>query len=173
MMIMRIRAFLARATCALFVAGVAHAAVPDEYHPLIVMAPASETERLFDITAAVDLARAEGKPLYLYLGAEDCGPCKVYSKFLRDNEAELLAGFKKVVLVDIRTSIRGADVVFKVGSRRYTLAEFKAVVGDKNRSLTYPYFWMVSADLKMVKEMPWGSGNYMPVRRQLEVLQVP
>lgn len=85
----------------------AYAAVPDAYHPLVVVAPASETERVFDITAAIERAKSERKPVYLYLGAEDCGPCKVYSKFLLENEAELIAEFRKVVLVDVRTSIKG------------------------------------------------------------------
>jgi hypothetical protein len=149
------------------------ATIPDEYVPLVVKAPFAFTERVFDLTPAVELARRERKPLFIYLGAADCPPCVEYKHFLTKHREELRDAFSRVVLVDIRTWIRGPAIHFTVDGRRYTFDEFKAQVGDVTTQFTYPYFWFVSADLKQLRQLPRGSRNYLSVESQVEVLRIP
>ncbi|MEK7436484.1 MAG: thioredoxin family protein [Pseudomonadota bacterium] len=154
-------------------ASLAAADIPVEYNPLVVEAPFSFSERVFDLTSAVDRANRENKPLYIYLGADDCPPCKAYSAFLQKNRELLKASFDRVIFVDIRTWLKGPALVFKIGGNRYSLAKFKALVGDANRSLTYPYFWLLTPSLRQVKQLPLGTANYMPVDKQIEILRLP
>lgn len=136
-------------------------------------APFSFSERLFDLTAAVAQARKEQKPLYIYVGATDCPPCRAYEIFLTQHPAELAPAFGKVVLVDVRTWLRGPDIYFKVDQNKYSLKEFKALVGDKNRTWSYPYFWLLHPSMVKVKQLPRGSANYLSVEQQLEILRIP
>ena len=157
----------------LSLASSAGAKVPQAYQAIAVEAPFSFSERMFDLTEAVALARKEQKPLYIYVGAADCPPCRAYEIFLQQHHAELAAAFGKVVLVDLRTWLRGPDIYIKVDQIRYSLQEFKALVGDKNRSWSYPYFWLLQPTLVKVKQLPRGSANYLSVEQQLEILRIP
>lgn len=153
---------------------VATAEIPAEYRPIVVEAPFSFFSRVFDLTSAVDKAKEENKPLYIYLGAGNCPPCRFYGHFLEKNSAALKDTFDRLVVVDIRTpQIRGPKLVFKVGENQYSFEDFKSLVGDKNNQLTYPYFWYVSPELKQIKQLPRGSDNYLTVEKQLEILALP
>lgn len=149
------------------------AEIPEEYQPIIIKPPFSFSERLVDLTAAVDKANLENKPLYIYLGAEDCPPCRTYKIFLSKNHLALKDAYERVILVDIRTWLKGPDLVFKVGEKSYSFTEFNSLVGDTNKTLTYPYFWLISPVLKQLKQLPQRSGIYLQVEKQLEILRFP
>jgi len=151
----------------------AQAKIPEEYKPIVVEAPFSFSERLFDLTSVVEQANRESKPIYIYLGAEDCPPCKEYYRFLQTNHDKLKTGFDKVLVVDIRTWLRGRAIVFKIGDVRYTVGEFKSKVGDANGILSYPYFWLLSPSLIQLKQLPRGLSNFTSIEKQLEILQLP
>ena len=159
---------------ALFVAcSAASANIPDEYGAIIVKAPFSFSERAFDLTPAVARAKKEGKPLFIYLGATDCPPCRSYSIFLARHREQLKEPFEQVVVVDIQTWLKGPALVFKVDDKRLSFAEFKSLVGDKNKTLTYPYYWLVTPGLKQVRQLPQGSSNYLSVEKHVDLLRVP
>ncbi len=147
--------------------------IPEEYQPIIVKPPFSFSERLIDLSAAVERANLENKPLYIYLGAEDCPPCRTYKQFLSEHHPVLKDAYQRVVLVDIRTWLKGPDLVFKVGEKRYSFTEFNSLVGDSNKFLVYPYFWLVSPALKQLKQLPQRSRIYLQVEKQLEILRFP
>jgi thiol-disulfide isomerase/thioredoxin len=149
------------------------AKIPAEYRPMVVEPPSNFSERVFDLTNAVDRANREGKALFIYLGAEDCPPCRQYFLFLEDNREQLKSSFDRVIVVDIRTWLKGPALVFKVGDKRFSFVGFNALVGDTNRTLTYPYYWLITPDLKQVKQLPRGSTNYMSVDRHRELLRLP
>jgi hypothetical protein len=150
------------------------AAVPDEYEPIVVKAPFSFSQRLFDLTPAVERARAENKLLYVYLDAEDCPPCREYFHFLKQNQHVLREAFAPVLFVNIRTWLKGPQLVFKVNDERFSFAEFRERVGDKTSgALTYPYFWLLSPELKQVKQLPRGSRHYLDVDKQRKILGFP
>jgi thioredoxin-related protein len=149
------------------------AKIPDIYQPFVVTAKLSFSERRFDLTEAVKHARATGKPLLIYVGAEDCPPCKQFSTFLIENVASLKDPIANVVVVDIRTWLRGPKIVFAIGSREFSTAEFKAMTGDSRQEFTFPYFWFVDSELRQVKQLPVGSSNYMSVDRLRELIVVP
>jgi thiol-disulfide isomerase/thioredoxin len=151
----------------------ASAAIPDEYNPVVVEVPFSFSERVIDLSPATAKAKKEDKALYIYLGASDCPPCKLYFHFLKSNRETLKPGFDKVVLVDIRTWLKGPTLIFKVDDKRYTFDEFKALVGDSNKLLTYPYYWYVTPSLRQLKQLPQGSAYYLSVEKQLEILRAP
>ena len=92
----------------------AHAAIPNDYAPVVVEAPFSLRERVFDLTSALETAKSTGKPIFLYLGAKDCPPCLEYKRFLSDHRSELKEAFSEVVVVDIRTWLRGPSMYLKV-----------------------------------------------------------
>lgn len=156
-----------------FVAIHARAEIPEEYKPIIVKPPFNFSERLVDLSVVVEKASSENKPLYIYLGAGDCPPCREYETFLSRNRPALKEAFNQVIVVDIRTWLKGPDLVFKVGEKRYSLAEFNALVGDSNKILTYPYYWYITPTLKQLKQLPRGSRNYMQVASQIEILSQP
>ena len=128
----------------------ARAEIPEEYQPIIIKPPFSFSERLIDLSVAVEKANSDNKALYIYLGAEDCPPCRTYKNFLFENRSALKEAFDNVILVDIRTWLKGPTLIFKVGEKKYSFAEFNALVGDNNKSLSYPYFWFISPTLKQL-----------------------
>jgi hypothetical protein len=75
----------------------------------------------------------------------------------------LKAPFDEVVFVDIRTWLKGSQIVFKVGDDRYTLAEWKAVVGDKNKWVGYPYYWLLTPELTPYKQLTRKSSDFTSV----------
>lgn len=150
----------------------AAAQIPDSYRPMVIEPPLSLSARVIDLTPAVDRARREGKPLYLYLGARDCPPCKAYTGFLQANREALQPAFDQVVVADVRTWLRGPALVFKIGEQHYTAAEFKALVGDVNQGLSYPSYWLLTPQLRQVRQFPKG-GGLETVAQQLEALRLP
>ena len=149
------------------------AKIPTQYEPVVIEAGFSFTKREFNLTAAVDRSKREGKPLYVYLGAEDCPPCKVYHQFLLENRESLSQSFSNVIVVDIRTWLNGPPLYFKVAEKSYSFEEFKLLVGDKNKALTYPYYWLLDPGLIQVKQLPQGSLHYMPLEKQIKILSIP
>lgn len=153
------------------VAHVAHAAVPAELNPLVVEAPFSFFVREFDLTKAFEKAKAENKPMFIYLDAQDCPPCQEYSKFLSMNLERLKPHFDKLVLVDIRTTLRGSTLSFRIRDKNYSFEAFKSLVGDNNVGMTYPYYWLISPAGYQVRQLPRGSGNYTELERHIEILK--
>ncbi len=150
----------------------AHAGIPDEYSPVVVEAPFSLRERVFDLTPAIESSKKTGKPLYIYLGATDCPPCLQYKKFLTSHRSELKTAFSEFVVVDIRTWLRGPTMHVKVDDKRLTFNQFKALVGDTSKTLVFPSFWMLSPELKPLKELPSGIKDYLNVNQHLEILKI-
>lgn len=149
-----IRAFLAISAAALAWA-TAHAEIPSDYNPVVVSPPFSFSNRKADLTPAFSKARSERKELLIYLGANDCPPCKLYSRFLDQNKADLKRAYGKFVVVDIRAWLKGPMVTFVIDAKDYEPDEFRSFIGDrklkeKNR-LRFPTWWIVSADGKLIR----------------------
>ena len=161
------------AVLAMLACNAAHAAIPGELNPLVVEAPFSFFVREFDLTKAFEKAKAENKPMFIYLDAVDCPPCKDYSEFLGRNLEQLKPHFDKVVLVDIRTTLRGSKLSFRIRDRRYSFDEFKSLVGDRNDGMAYPYFWLIAPSGRQVKQLPRGSANYTQLDKHIQILQTP
>lgn len=161
----------ALALLACHVSNVAYATIPDEFNPLVVEAPFSFFVREFDLTGAFLKARSENKPMFIYLDAWDCPPCKEYAEFLRKNVVALKPYFDRVVTVDIRTSLRGSALSFKIHDRNYSFEEFKVLVGDRNEGLAFPYFWLISPAGRQVKQLPRGARNYTDLGRHIQILK--
>ncbi len=169
----RWRAWLLAMFATLMVGGPAQAAIPDALEPLVVEAPFSVTGRVFDLTDAFQRAAVENKPVFIYLGAKDCSSCAAYSNFLELNASLLKPSFERLVVVDIRTRMGGLPMVFKIGEKRYSFEAFKRLVGDQNKFLTFPYFWLVGPDLKQLRQLPMGAFEETRVERHIELMRVP
>ena len=161
----------------LFVAFVAHAEIPTSYKPLIIEPPFAFSEKIIDITPALNKAKAEKKPLLLYVGAHDCPPCKEYGKFLTINQAELIPAFDQFTVADIRTWLKGPKAVFVVNGQKYHFASkefdglrsFNEFVGDTNKPV-YPSWWILSHEGKQLKQLPQGAKAFMDVERHKALL---
>ena len=156
-----------------FLTSTAQAAIPNDYLPVFVEAPFSLRERLFDLTPALEASRKTGKPIFIYLGAADCPPCLEYKKFLGSHRAELKDAFSQVIVVDIRTWLRGPTMYLKVDDKRLTFNQFKTLVGDTSKTLVFPSFWLLSPELKVFKQIPSGVKDILSVGQQLEILKIP
>jgi len=156
-----------------FAAQVAHADIPEVFHPLVVSPPFSFSERLIDLTPAFEKAKQLNKPLLIYLGAEDCSWCKTYTEFLEKHEEEMKAAFAKLLVVDIRTWLRGPKLIFEIYNKRYNIVQFKALVGDANKGLFYPTWWLLTPDGKQVHQLPQSTLNFTSVSNHIRLLQVP
>jgi thiol-disulfide isomerase/thioredoxin len=129
----------------------------------------------FDLNPALQRARREGKPLYLYLGASDCPYCRRYEAFLAKNEAELLPHFRKYLLAEMRSSlsVNARELHVKVGARSYSYTEWMQALGDERaRMLVYPSVWLLDTTPKPLMQMPAGTGTFETVEEQLEVLRL-
>ncbi len=149
----------------------AAAAIPEIYHPVAIKPPFSFSARVFDISPALAQARREGKPIFLYLGASDCSTCREYERFLQMNQIALTEKFSGVIVVDLVTRTRGRPIQFKVQERRYTFDEFRKLVGDERKFLTYPYYWLLSPDLKQLKQLSQSMDPYLNVASHLRLLE--
>lgn len=152
--------------------GQALAGIPDNYHPIPIEPPFSFSERLIDLTPALSKAKKEGKPLLIYMGAQDCPPCKEYERFLEQNHHTLASTYESLVVVDVRSWLKGPKLVFQVTDKRYTLEEFKAAVGDINKTYTWPYWWLINPDLRQLKQLPRGSKNYLEVELHKNLFRI-
>ena len=149
----------------------AHAGIPDFYQPLVITPPSNSAERLIDLTPAFEKAKQLNKPILIYLGAEDCPPCKQYTAFLEKHKEEMKSVLAKCVLVDIRTWLEGPKLVFEVYDKRYTDAEFKTFVGDVRHELRYPTFWYLTQDGKQARQLPQSSLYFRSVASHMEMLE--
>jgi thiol-disulfide isomerase/thioredoxin len=167
MMIMRALAAGLLACAALW----SHAEIPASYSPVVLHAqPDTAEERVFDLTAAFERARRSGKPVLIYLGAAECPPCRQYTQFLSEHEAQLRAPFGKVIVVDVRTSIRGPRPTFVFDGHRYSTLEFKAVIGNTQPGLSYPTWWLISPQGRQVRQLPRGVEQFLDVKSHAEWL---
>jgi len=160
---------------ALAIATPAWAALPAPYAPIVVQPTGMPERAEFDLTAAVQRARREGKRLYVYLGATDCPFCRRYEAFLARNAQELVPHFAPWLVVDLRSSLRvQADRLYvRVGARSLPYAEFQASIGDERaRRLVYPSVWLLDAQVKPLMQMPAGTGTFETVDEQLEILRL-
>jgi len=163
---------------ALATAGGAAAAsgIPAAYAPLVVKPSVREGRTEFDLTAARDRARREGKRLYVYLGARDCPYCRAYEIFLARNAAELVPHFARdYLVVDLRSalSVQGDTLYFKVDATSLGYKAFMRRIGDeRERLLVYPSVWLFDGQLKPLMQMPAGTGTFQTVAEQLEILRL-
>ena len=112
--------------------------------------------------------------MYLYLSATDCPNCVEYQNFLKRHYPELCEAFGRVIFVDVRVgSMKGPQLTYRIGEKNYSHAQFKALVGDSNGGLWYPSFWLLTPELKQIRQFSYGTRAAMPVAKQLEVLSLP
>lgn len=144
----------------------ARAEIPDSYSPVILTAnPESAAERVFDLTPAFERARRLNRRVLIYLGAAECPPCRRYTGFLIEHERELRPLFGRVVVVDVRTSIRGPRPTFLLDGQRYSTLEFKAYMGNIDPGLSYPTWWLVDNAGRQVRSLPRGVEQFLDVSR--------
>lgn len=152
------------------------AALPAAYTPLVVEARGGPERAEFDLSAALQRARHEGKSLYVYLGAHDCAFCRRYETFLERNAAELVPHFAaKYIVVDLRSAlaIQAPRLHFRRGGRSLAYADFMRELGDeRERQLVYPSVWLLDADARPLMQMPAGTGTFETVAEQLEILRL-
>ena len=149
----------------------ARAEIPASYAPVVVRAqPDTAVERVFDLTPAFDRARERRQPLLVYVGAAECPPCRQYTQFLRDHESDLRPLFSKVVLVDVRTSIRGPRPTFVFDGHRYSTLEFKSAIGNTHPGLSYPTWWLISPQGKQLRQLPRGVDPFLDVENYVHWL---
>src|SRR5688572_26858746 len=111
--------------------GIAMAEIPDSYKPIVIKPPFSMSDRLIDLTPILEKAKSDHKPILLYMGAQDCPPCREYEQFLVRHQSELAAAYEPWMVVEVRTWLRGPKLIFQSGDQRYSVVEFKAALGDK------------------------------------------
>ncbi|MCK6427306.1 MAG: thioredoxin family protein [Burkholderiaceae bacterium] len=172
-----------RATLALALAagGVpAQAALPPGYGA-VVLAPTIGPENPpvweFDLRAAQQQARREGRRLYVYLGASDCSHCRRYEAFLAANEAQLRPHFReRWLMVDLHSRLEIGDRRLRLRSEslRLPYADFQRAIGDERaRLLVYPCVWLLDAHSGLpLMQMPAGAGTFSTVAEQLEILRL-
>ena len=152
-------------------AGGALAEIPGSYSPIVLRAdPDSASERVFDLTPAFEKARRQKRAVLIYVGAADCPPCQLYTRFLSQHEREMRPLLDRVVLVDVRTTIRGPRPTFLFDGRKYGTLEFKAFMGNADPGLAYPTWWLVNADGRQIKPLPRGVEQFLDVDRYREWL---
>ncbi len=172
------RLLLAVAVAALVLAAPAARALglPGAYGAIVVEPTGLPKRAEFDLTPAIEHARAQNKRLYIYLGASDCRYCRKYEAFLADNARELVPHFARdYVVVDLRSvlAVAGTSLFIKTGERSQSYADFQRGIGDERaRMLVYPTVWLLDASLKQLLQMPTGAGTFQTVPEQLEILQL-
>ncbi len=171
-----LRRTLAIATLLIAATHAAAAGFPPAYKPSVIEPKGAPDAYEFDLTAALQRARAENKRLYVYLGANDCPFCRKYEAFLETNAGALTAHFAKDYLVyDLRSTLKaqGDRLRFRIGNQSWPYKEFMATLGDERaRQLVYPSVWLLGADGKPLMQMPAGTGTFETVPEQLEILRL-
>lgn len=150
----------------------AKAGIPESYKPVAIEPPFSFSERLIDLTYAISKAKSEGKHLLIYMGAQDCPPCKQYEHFLEQNRNALASTYEQLIVVDVRSWLKGPKLVFQIGDKRYSLEEFKTTVGDVNKNYTWPYWWLISSELRQIKQLPRGSKYYLEIDQHKNLFRI-
>jgi hypothetical protein len=157
-------------------AGAANAlGVPPAYAPMVVEPSGGPDHVEFDLRPAIARAKAEGKRLYVYLGASDCPYCRRYENFLARNADQLVPQFKPWLVVDLRSSLSTtANRLFlRTGASALPYVDFQRAIGDeRTRMLVYPSVWVMDATAKPLMQMPAGTGTFETVEEQLEILQL-
>lgn len=149
--------------------------LPTAYRAMVIEPARSADRAEFDLGPVLRRARAEKKPVYLYLGAHDCGFCRRYEAFLDKNAAELVPHFGKYIVVDLRSAlaIHAGLLHIRIGERSLPYAEFQKSIGDeRSRQLVYPSVWLLDADARPLMQMPSGTGTFQTVPEQLEILRL-
>jgi hypothetical protein len=161
---------------ALGAAAAVAAGIPARYGAIVVNPTGAPERYEFDLSAPLKRARASGKRLYVYLGADDCPYCRRYESFLARNADELLAPFAKDwLVVDLRSSLKvQADRLrFRIGRESWGYRDFMQRLGDERaRALVYPSVWLLDAAGKPLMQMPAGTGTFETVPEQLEILRL-
>jgi thioredoxin-related protein len=152
------------------------AGLPPRYAPTVIQ-PQGLPERFeFDLSAALQRARAQNKRLYVYLGADDCAYCRKYEAFLERNADALAPQFAKDYLVyDLRSSlsVQADRLRFRIGNQSWAYAEFMRKLGDERaRLLVYPSVWLLDGQGRPLMQMPAGTGTFETVPEQLEILRL-
>lgn len=157
-------------------AGAAHAVgVPPAYTPMVVEPTGSADHVEFDLRPAIARAKAEGKRLYVYLGASDCPYCRRYEAFLGKNAEALVPQFKPWLVVDLRSSLATTAnrLYLRTGAGALPYLDFQRAIGDeRTRMLVYPSVWVLDAAAKPLMQMPAGTGTFETIEEQLEILQL-
>lgn len=153
-------------------ASIVLAGVPDEFNPVVVEAPFSFTKRVFDLTPATNKSIATGKPILLYFGAADCPPCRQYEQFLSKNVDQMKLVLSNYVFVDVRSWLKSPSIYIKVNNDEYPFKEWRETTGDSRVGLFWPTWWVLNSDLKQLKQMPSGSGNFLTVKKHSEILSL-
>ena len=148
--------------------------IPDELDPVIVESNLSirDMGRVVDLSEAFSQAAREHKPMFVYLDAEDCPMCRKYNRYIIDNLARYQQLFKPYVVVDIRTTMNWIPQIFRIDGKDYSFDEFKQLVGDDNKFLTYPYFWILGPDRKQLKQLPIGVFGNRDIEKHAEWLRI-
>jgi thioredoxin-related protein len=154
----------------------AAAGLPPDYGAKVVQPTGVPDRYEFDLSDALRRARAEGKRLYVYLGADDCPYCRKYEAFLERNADALVPHFAKDYLVyDLRSSlqVQANRLRFRIGNQTWSYKEFMQRLGDERaRLLVYPSVWLLDAQGKPLMQMPAGTGTFETVPEQLEILRL-
>ena len=150
---------------------VGHTVIPEEYNPMVIKAPFSLSERVFDLNPAIQKAQAENKNLFIRLGGMDCPPCREYDLFLYQNRSSLKEDFSKVIVIDIQTWIQGPRIFLIVNGERIPLNEFKQRIGDKNTALFYPTFWYLNPGLQQIRQAPRGNTEFLSIEKHRHFLR--
>jgi thiol-disulfide isomerase/thioredoxin len=132
--------------------GITNADFPDAYKAHVIKPPFSMSERVVDLTPALERARVQGKPILLYMGAQDCPPCRQYEQFLVQNQNELSAMYDRWLVVEVRSRLREP-------------------VGDSNKVYSWPYWWLITPELRQIRQLPQGSKHFLNLDRHKKFLQ--
>lgn len=153
------------------VAAGASAEIPGSYAPVVLRpSPDTAAERVFDLTPAFERARRQNRPLLIYVGAADCPPCQVFTRFLTEREREMRPVLDRVVLVDVRTTVRGPRPTFLLDGQKFSTLEFKRLIGNFDAGLAYPTWWLVNAEGRQIRPLPRGVEHHLDVGRYREWL---
>lgn len=155
--------------------GVAATGLPSAYSAVVIEPTGMPARVEFDLSAMQSRAQRDNKPLYVYLGANDCAYCRKYEAFLDKNATELVPHFQKYIVVDLRSSLSypQGKVFVRVGASSLPYAEFQRSIGDERaRMLVYPSVWLFDPRLKPLMQMPAGTGTFQTVPEQLEILRL-
>ena len=149
--------------------------VPPAYAAMVVEPTGNADHVEFDLRPAIARAKAEGKRLYVYLGASDCPYCRRYEAFLGKNAEALVPQFKPWLVVDLRSSLSttASRLFLRTGATALPYVDFQRAIGDeRTRMLVYPSVWVMDAAAKPLMQMPAGTGTFETVDEQLEILQL-
>jgi thioredoxin-related protein len=156
--------------------GSAWAALPAAYAAMVVEAIGGTERAEFDLDPALQRARAENKPLYVYLGARDCAFCRRYEAFLSRHATELVPQFQaRYLVVDLRSALllQAPKLFFRIGGRSLNYTDWMRQLGDERvRQLVYPSVWLLDGQGRNLMQMPAGTGTFETVEEQLEILRL-